>query len=473
MWALAVCVMACHPYLAAAQSGLIIFGDPAHSPGYVPAEMTSWCTEHMCWPKDIYTLVVGERVDLNVTAAHVSGNVTTSVLANPGMPSGCHVTASETHEMGHMRRAVMRRFSFTPIPGQEGITYKICIKATNVINATDSHTKCIQLDVRAPHVAFKPETASTVERTVGVNCPVLLRLLPYDAGNQGYCMQVRAGKISNPSEGSLPPGAQLTYVGTATRDKKGSHDGCEHDEWLLAWYPTRGQEPSTYTYCVHGEDKVCIGDRCTQRARELCFTVHVVKCKYCLSIGETIMHAAARYKSDWLQIWGANPHIVSPDAIPAWTSLQLGPMYSVRAGDTLEDIATRFGTTSNNLLEANPDIQVSPLFPPRCPLLPSTHHNVALRWRVVCAGWQRLTRRGTSSRWSTIKGSSTWATSCACCHTSAPWTRCRRPPAPTALSTDLDRSIRNDGRSCGRTCAVLGRIGADRGGRGRRTLLYR
>jgi hypothetical protein len=359
MWALAVCVMACQPHGGAAQSGLVIFGDPVHSPGYVPAEMTTWCTDNMCWPKERYPLVVGERVDLNITAAHVNGNVTMVVLANPGMPSGCHVTASETHAMGSNRRAVMKRFSFTPIPGQEGIIYKVCVKATNIVNATDTLTKCIHLDVRAPHVAFKPETALTVERTVGVNCPVLLTLMPYDAGHEGYCMEMKAGKKTDPSEGSLPPGAQLTYVGTATRDKRGSHDGCEHNEWLLAWYPTRGQEPNTYHYCVHGQDTACMGYRCAQRAAELCFTVHVVKCKYCLSLGETIMHAAARYKSDWLQIWGANPHIVSPDAIPAWTSLQLGPMYSVRAGDTLEGIATRFGTSSNNLLEANPDIAVS------------------------------------------------------------------------------------------------------------------
>ena len=37
-------------------------------------------------------------------------------------------------------------------------------------------------------------------------------------------------------------------------------------------------------------------------------------------------------------VWGANSYIVTPDAIPAWTSLQLGPIYSVRAGDTLTTV---------------------------------------------------------------------------------------------------------------------------------------
>ena len=60
---------------------------------------------------------------------------------------------------------------------------------------------------------------------------------------------------------------------------------------------------------------VCRRWRWQERGAEVCVTVHVVKCKYCLGSGETMMHAAARYKSDWLQIWGANPHIVTPDAV--------------------------------------------------------------------------------------------------------------------------------------------------------------
>jgi len=321
--------------------------------------MTEWCKLNHCSPAPTSHLVVGERIDVNITATHLTdnANVTLAVLSDPGMPSGCHMTASEKHRFGSSN-AEMKRLSFVPISGQEGIIYKVCIKATDANTASDTVTYCFSLNVHAPAVAFKAHTALTVERTVGVNCPVLLTLLPFDDNNQGYCMDMFAGKNSDSTLAALPAGAQLTHVGTESRDKRGSHDGCAHNEWLLAWYPARGQEAKTYTYCVHARDSVCMGYRCAQRGKDVCFTVHVVKCKYCLSIGETIMHAAARYKTDWLQIWGANPHIVSPDAITAWTSLQLGPMYSVRVGDTVEDIARRFGTSSNNLLEANPDIQV-------------------------------------------------------------------------------------------------------------------
>jgi len=353
---------------------VVVFGNPSQG-AVATAAMETWCHDTRCAPldTDTYQIVVGELLEVNITAAStaVNGNISMAVLSDPGMPSRCSVTATETLQLngcyptvdvncsaGGGIKAYMKRLSFTPNQGQEGIVYRVCFKATDTDAPADVVTKCIKIDVRAPQIAFKTGTALTVERSVGVNCPVLLPLLPYDEGNKGYCMEMFPGRNSDPSQNALPGGAQLTYVGTESMTKHGTHDGCAHNEWLLAWYPARGQEPNTYTYCVHARDTACMGYRCEARGKELCFTVHVVKCKYCLSLGETIMHAAARYKSDWLQIWGANSHIITPDSIPAWTSLQLGPMYSVRSGDTLESIATRFGTSSNNLLEANPDIAV-------------------------------------------------------------------------------------------------------------------
>jgi hypothetical protein len=57
------------------------------------------------------------------------------------------------------------------------------------------------------------------------------------------------------------------------------------------------------------QDTLCIGLACEQHAVTLCYHVVVAKCKYCLGVGETIMHAAARYQTDWLQLWGANTQI--------------------------------------------------------------------------------------------------------------------------------------------------------------------
>ena len=264
LWALAVFVSLCVPAGAnhapngtAATRKVVVFGNE-NLGATATTGMTSWCFANRCSSLDTYQIVAGELVEVNITASStaVNGNLTMSVLADPGLPSGCRVTATEKLEVGGGIKAYMKRLSFTPITGQEGLVYRICVKATDTDTPTpnDFVTKCIRIDVRAPQIAFKTGTALTVERSVGVNCPVLLTLLPYDEGNKGYCLEMFPGKNSDPSQGTLPGGAQLTHVGTEARAKHGTHDGCAHNEWLLAWYPTRGQEANTYTYCVHARD---------------------------------------------------------------------------------------------------------------------------------------------------------------------------------------------------------------------------
>ena len=75
------------------------------------------------------------------------------------------------------------------------------------------------------HPAITPRRLLTpLERPLAAQ-QVLLTLLPYDADNNGYCTEMFAGKNADPTEAGLPAGAQLTYVGTQSQDKKGSHDG--------------------------------------------------------------------------------------------------------------------------------------------------------------------------------------------------------------------------------------------------------
>jgi len=82
----------------------------------------------------------------------------------------------------------MRRLTFTPVSGQEGIVYKLCFKVTDTNLPLVSLSKCVTLNVSAPVVKFSVDTAATVERAVGVNCPVLLRLVALDGGGSNYCM---------------------------------------------------------------------------------------------------------------------------------------------------------------------------------------------------------------------------------------------------------------------------------------------
>ena len=59
----------------------------------VSANLASWCASYSCASQDRYSLLVGERLEFNMTALHIlpNGNLSIAVLADPGLPSGTHL----------------------------------------------------------------------------------------------------------------------------------------------------------------------------------------------------------------------------------------------------------------------------------------------------------------------------------------------------------------------------------------------
>mmetsp|Transcript_27687 Transcript_27687/g.68444 ORF Transcript_27687/g.68444 Transcript_27687/m.68444 type:complete len:377 (-) Transcript_27687:1-1131(-) len=321
-----------------------------------------WCAANACMAPENTHLVVGQTVEFNVTASSTRAgrNLSISVLGDPGLPNNCRITDAFTSvwDVATRANATTRRLMFTPMPRQEGLTYRVCVRAFDPQNSTQDFAEmCVHIAVAAPIPVFVAVSdEGDVTRTVGVGCPVQMRIVVRDASQAGYCMNVSLGKFDGTM--GVPPLGALHMFGVAPQEKIGTHDGCASSEYHLLWYPQKGQEAQDYEFCIHAYDTLCMALACERRGLERCYKVNVAKCKYCLSAGETIMHAAARYQTDWLQIWGANTHIRNPDQIRAWDELTLGPTYVVQRGDTLEAISERFGTTTRSLMEANPDIEM-------------------------------------------------------------------------------------------------------------------
>lgn len=69
----------------------------------------------------------------------------------------------------------------------------------------------------------------------------------------------------------------------------------------------------------------------------------------------------ARFGTDWLQIWKLNPQITHPDYILfTGQSIDIGRLLAVGAGDNLESIALRYGTTVDVLYDLNYDLMRLP-----------------------------------------------------------------------------------------------------------------
>mmetsp|Transcript_32931 Transcript_32931/g.51368 ORF Transcript_32931/g.51368 Transcript_32931/m.51368 type:complete len:107 (-) Transcript_32931:305-625(-) len=84
-----------------------------------------------------------------------------------------------------------------------------------------------------------------------------------------------------------------------------------------------------------------------------------------MALGETLESVARRYGTDWLQLYMANPHIRDPDSIADSERLvNLGVLYTVRAGDYLELLSQRFFQGVDGIRRLNPDVPESGLISP-------------------------------------------------------------------------------------------------------------
>ena len=95
--------------------------------------------------------------------------------------------------------------------------------------------------------------------------------------------------------------------------------------------------------------------------------VPVMRCQYCTVPGDSLHSLAVDYQTSWLQLWAANAgplfesdtasnYPVNPAHLPPGVRLSLGPVYEVKAHDSLDSLATRFHTNVEHLMRMNPDL---------------------------------------------------------------------------------------------------------------------
>jgi hypothetical protein len=156
----------------------------------------------------------------------------------------------------------------------------------------------------------------------------------------------------NEEGGTLPQGASLTHI--PNKDPGEGEDKPTSSKKKFCWKPVRGQEARSYRTCYSARDEHHIdGPARTTR----CVIVEVVRCKYCTQPGETLLNIAVDYNTDWLQLWGANVDVKNPDSLLDFQILNVGPIYHVREGDSLDSLAARFHTTPDEILSVNPDVE--------------------------------------------------------------------------------------------------------------------
>ena len=73
--------------------------------------------------------------------------------------------------------------------------------------------------------------------------------------------------------------------------------------------------------------------------------------------GDTLQSIAKEFRTDWLQLWGANVHVENPTNLAGYGNVTLGPTYVVsKSAEAVQLVAGTFGMSLPDLAELNPDL---------------------------------------------------------------------------------------------------------------------
>ena len=165
-------------------------------------------------------------------------------------------------------------------------------------------------------------------------------LLQYQTNfNAGYDKDVYEVMAKPDPQHPLPKGAKLMH-----------EPGSEYQ--ILSWSPERGMEGQTFSFCLLLTDR-----HVAEGMQRMCTSVHVLKCEVCGLPSDTLNSIALEYKTDWLQLWGANHNVTNPNKLQNYLKLQLGPLHTLNKDEKVETLASRFSMTRAGLEEINPDLK--------------------------------------------------------------------------------------------------------------------
>ena len=299
-----------------------------------------------------------------------------------------------------------RELTFTPTIYQAGLTYKMSITATDEHDAAkkskglpSNHTsQSYTLEVMEPDImirldaaagpfnvtdeldrptAVSPQTAHNAHVQVRVGCDYKWTIGLYEKLDLDPSSSVDATTASNSFQRGiysytasasaahgLPEGAQLSaprrvsvcaVSGLPAPCPEGQSPEYPLTEIDVSWRPPRGSESNETISCLDFHEQTYP----SLRGRTQCVKFEVLKCQVCVKYGDTLVSMAREYKTDWLQLWGANVGISNPHLLVdpgQQMSLTLGPTHEVDAAVKLELLAKRFRMTPEHLLTLNPDL---------------------------------------------------------------------------------------------------------------------
>jgi len=278
---------------------------------------------------------VGQQItlELTLTTLDEGGKVAMSTVDDPGLPIGAELT--EERVCGQYK--ICRTFIWTPRKGQEDKVHDAHVVGRSFTTLGAKLNPCDEL-----------YTKETVFRVMVLK-PLSTWLAPLNNVGQltgdlaawpGNAAVGTEFNVTLQCESNYQPridmdGGAARFSLLSTQD---TGDGKRVSTYSFGYTPVRGDEGSTKTWQFHCGDDQDVAERLIRTV-----VVKTKLCTYTVDTGETLSTMTRRYQlsTNWLNVWNANPMLITdPDLdLMAGAQLRIGPVYSVKPGDTLDTIA--------------------------------------------------------------------------------------------------------------------------------------
>jgi hypothetical protein len=308
-----------------------------------------------------YGIRVGQDISVNISLSTLDdgGQVMIIPLADPGLPIG----AEMSNDMQCGQYTVCRTLTWTPRKGQEGRTHFAHFLGQSMSTLPAALNPCDARYTKETVLSFKvitPESqwVQPVE-DVGIfsgDRKVLAAWVGNAVVGTEFNLTLKCMSNYMPKIDMLQ-GEKTRLELLSTEEAGVGNLGRRVRTYVFGYTPRRGDEGSIKKWVFGCGDDQDVGQKLQRQ-----IAVKTKLCSYSVEAGETLLTMTRRYQlnTNWLNVWNANPMMLSdPDLdLAAGAQVRIGPVYSVKSGDTLKTIA---GTTlsSRSLLAARPSLPLS------------------------------------------------------------------------------------------------------------------
>mmetsp|Transcript_37176 Transcript_37176/g.87170 ORF Transcript_37176/g.87170 Transcript_37176/m.87170 type:complete len:710 (+) Transcript_37176:46-2175(+) len=312
-----------------------------------------------------YTTYPGLIAGIKFRAKDDSGRFASVSPSVGGVCGGCNVGASLMTAMLPVGGTSMKLLPATP-----GFLFPTMPHNATLVKATvNCPMRALHLRAFAPRsgIEIVPAGCSPGSKTLSEACGTAFCTLCVPELPEG--MEVSApvptkwsklsfaadqGLVNDPRDPSSPPREQVPFA-----NQTGAYVGVER---VVRWTPLEAQAGMTYTLCFHAIATVPANNASAlataiREAETRCFFVEVERCRYCAKPGDSLQSIAKNFRTDWIQLWGANAASgLGADALEAGRPISLGAVHIVPEPILFKEVAKLFATTEERLRLANPDV---------------------------------------------------------------------------------------------------------------------